>query len=62
MSQGNGEQIKDSDGDRVAQGLGTVWSLILGRPPLRPVCLDIALKVCMFPCQLAKCYKIIVTF
>ncbi|KAK3165156.1 hypothetical protein QOZ80_1AG0029640 [Eleusine coracana subsp. coracana] len=44
MSQGNGEQIKDGDGDRVTQGLGTVWSLILGRPPLRHVCLDIALK------------------
>ncbi|KAK3161644.1 hypothetical protein QOZ80_1BG0079700 [Eleusine coracana subsp. coracana] len=44
MSQGNGEQIKDGDGDRVTQGLGTVWNLILGRPPLRHVCLDIALK------------------
>ncbi|RLM91571.1 uncharacterized protein C2845_PM08G22750 [Panicum miliaceum] len=38
------QQIKDGDGDRVTQGLGTVWSLILGRPPLRHVCLDIALK------------------
>lgn len=44
MSQGNNQQIKDSEGDRVAQGLGTVWSLILGRPPLRQACLDIVLK------------------
>lgn len=33
------------DGDRVTQGLGAVWSLILGRPPNRQACLDIALKV-----------------
>ncbi|KAL3634067.1 hypothetical protein CASFOL_021121 [Castilleja foliolosa] len=32
------------DGDRVTQGLGAVWSLILGRPLCRPACLDIALK------------------
>uniref|UniRef100_A0A5B6YMW5 Symplekin n=2 Tax=Davidia involucrata TaxID=16924 RepID=A0A5B6YMW5_DAVIN len=32
------------DGDRVTQGLGTVWSLILGRPLNRQACLDIALK------------------
>ncbi|KAL6614682.1 hypothetical protein ACP70R_036952 [Stipagrostis hirtigluma subsp. patula] len=44
MSQGSSQQIKDSDGDRITQGLGTVWSLILGRPPLRDICLDIALK------------------
>ncbi|KAJ4796777.1 Symplekin [Rhynchospora pubera] len=31
-------------GDRVTQGLGTVWSLILGRPSARMACLDIALK------------------
>ncbi|CAA0840739.1 Unknown protein [Striga hermonthica] len=36
---------KDSrDGDRVTQGLGAVWSLILGRPLYRQPCLDIALK------------------
>ncbi|GER40234.1 HEAT repeat-containing protein [Striga asiatica] len=36
---------KDSrDGDRVTQGLGAVWSLILGRPLYRQACLDIALK------------------
>lgn len=36
---------KDSrDGDRVTQGLGAVWSLILGRPLNRQACLDIALK------------------
>lgn len=44
MSQGNSQQTKDSDGDRVTQGLGTVWSLILVRPPLRQACLDIVLK------------------
>ncbi|KAL6504281.1 hypothetical protein OROGR_026204 [Orobanche gracilis] len=32
------------DGDRVTQGLGAVWSLILGRPICRQACLDIALK------------------
>lgn len=48
VSQGNSQQTKDSDGDRVTQGLGTVWSLILARPPLRQDCLDIALKVCIF--------------
>lgn len=33
------------DGDRVTQGLGAVWSLILCRPPCRQACLNIALKV-----------------
>ncbi|KAG9454622.1 hypothetical protein H6P81_007526 [Aristolochia fimbriata] len=32
------------EGDRVTQGLGAVWSLILGRPTIRQSCLDIALK------------------
>lgn len=32
-------------GDRVTQGLSTVWSLILLRPPFRDACLKIALKV-----------------
>lgn len=54
MSEDNSQQIKDGDGDRVTQGLGTVWNLILGRPPLRHVCLDIALKVCFFPFQLVE--------
>ncbi|XP_017247207.1 uncharacterized protein LOC108218671 isoform X2 [Daucus carota subsp. sativus] len=31
-------------GDRVTQGLSTVWSLILLRPPTRDVCLKIALQ------------------
>ncbi|KAL5228577.1 hypothetical protein ABZP36_016842 [Zizania latifolia] len=44
VSQGNSQETKDSDGDRVTQGLGTIWSLILARPPLREVTLDIALK------------------
>ncbi|XP_020105683.1 uncharacterized protein LOC109722179 isoform X2 [Ananas comosus] len=35
---------KDSDGDRITQGLGAVWSLILGRPLSRQACLNIALK------------------
>lgn len=34
-------------GDRVTQGLSTVWSLILLRPPTRDVCLKIALQVCI---------------
>jgi hypothetical protein len=62
MSQGNSVQIKDGDGDRVTQGLGTVWSLILGRPPLRHVCLDIVLKVCILPSKLVEFYKIIVKY
>lgn len=33
------------DGEHVTQGLGAVWSLILGRPNNRQACLDIALKV-----------------
>ncbi|XP_060199139.1 uncharacterized protein LOC132627680 isoform X1 [Lycium barbarum] len=37
------------DGDRVTQGLGAVWSLILGRPPNRQSCLDIALKCAIHP-------------
>ncbi|XP_016458952.1 uncharacterized protein LOC107782573 isoform X2 [Nicotiana tabacum] len=37
------------DGDRVTQGLGAVWSLILGRPPNRQACLDIALKCAIHP-------------
>ncbi|KAL6574602.1 hypothetical protein OROMI_011887 [Orobanche minor] len=32
-------------GDRVTQGLSTVWSLMLLRPPIRDACLKIALKV-----------------
>lgn len=44
-SHGYGRLAKDScDADRVTQGLGAVWSLILGRPPSRQACLDIALK------------------
>ncbi|XP_026414316.1 uncharacterized protein LOC113309995 [Papaver somniferum] len=31
-------------GDRVTQGLSAVWSLILQRPPIRDVCLKIALQ------------------
>ncbi|KAI3474213.1 hypothetical protein Pfo_029001 [Paulownia fortunei] len=31
-------------GDRVTQGLSTVWSMILLRPPIRDACLKIALK------------------
>ncbi|KAK9270973.1 hypothetical protein L1049_026561 [Liquidambar formosana] len=37
-----GEGVRD--GDRVTQGLGAVWSLILGRPLNRQACLNIALK------------------
>ncbi|KAF4358644.1 hypothetical protein G4B88_007894 [Cannabis sativa] len=38
----HGTYIRDVD--RVTQGLGAVWSLILGRPCYRQACLDIALK------------------
>ncbi|KAJ3670682.1 hypothetical protein LUZ60_008108 [Juncus effusus] len=41
----NKERERETDGgDRITQGLGTVWSLILGRPAARLACLDIALK------------------
>ncbi|KAF4390392.1 hypothetical protein G4B88_024398 [Cannabis sativa] len=39
----HGKDIRDVE--RVTQGLGAVWSLILGRPLYRQACLDIALKV-----------------
>lgn len=39
----HGRDIRDVE--RVTQGLGAVWSLILGRPRYRQACLDIALKV-----------------
>jgi symplekin len=46
MSDVGTEKERESErGDRVTQGLGTVWSLILGRPSARMACLDIALKV-----------------
>ncbi|XP_062098821.1 uncharacterized protein LOC133804695 [Humulus lupulus] len=38
----HGKDIRDVE--RVTQGLGAVWSLILGRPLYRQACLDIALK------------------
>ncbi|XP_026428427.1 uncharacterized protein LOC113324320 isoform X2 [Papaver somniferum] len=37
------------DGDRVTQGLGTVWSLILGRPLNRKACLTIAFNCSVHP-------------
>ncbi|XP_052203340.1 uncharacterized protein LOC127808772 isoform X2 [Diospyros lotus] len=37
------------DGDHVTQGLGAVWSLVLGRPLNRQACLDIALKCAIHP-------------
>ncbi|XP_022977156.1 uncharacterized protein LOC111477314 isoform X1 [Cucurbita maxima] len=41
-------QGKDSpDIERVTQGLGTVWNLIVKRPHSRQACLDIALKCAM---------------
>ncbi|CAI9775880.1 unnamed protein product [Fraxinus pennsylvanica] len=36
--------VDGRDGDRVTQGLGVLWSLILGRPLNREACLGIALK------------------
>lgn len=49
-SPGNSENAdKDlQSGDRVTQGLSAVWSLILLRPPIRDVCLKIALQVLIF--------------
>lgn len=44
----HGKEVRD--GERVTQGLGAVWSLILSRPGNRQACLDIALKV-NFSCQ-----------
>ncbi|XP_057773188.1 uncharacterized protein LOC130992538 isoform X1 [Salvia miltiorrhiza] len=41
--------IDGRDGDRVTQGLGAVWSLILSRPLIRQACLDIALKCTVHP-------------
>ncbi|CAI0427217.1 unnamed protein product, partial [Linum tenue] len=38
----HGNEVRDVE--RVTQGLGAVWSLILGRPKDRQACLDIALK------------------
>ncbi|KAM7467970.1 hypothetical protein LguiB_015532 [Lonicera macranthoides] len=44
-SPGSGDNKDGKDnGDRVTQGLSTVWSLILLRPPIRDVCLKIALQ------------------
>eukprot|EP00257_Ricinus_communis_P020865 XP_015580215.1 uncharacterized protein LOC8265046 isoform X1 [Ricinus communis] len=42
----NGDKAEKDfqSGDRVTQGLSTVWSLILLRPPIREVCLKIALQ------------------
>ncbi|XP_024972633.1 symplekin isoform X2 [Cynara cardunculus var. scolymus] len=42
-----GKDIRD--GDRVTQGLGSLWSLILGRPHYRQAFLDIALKCAVHP-------------
>ncbi|XP_071714228.1 uncharacterized protein [Rutidosis leptorrhynchoides] len=42
-----GKDIRD--GDRVHQGLGSLWSLILGRPNDRQAFLDIALKCAVHP-------------
>ncbi|XP_012087848.1 uncharacterized protein LOC105646588 isoform X2 [Jatropha curcas] len=42
---GNDKAENDlQSGDRVTQGLSTVWGLILQRPPIREVCLKIALQ------------------
>ncbi|XP_010556505.2 PREDICTED: uncharacterized protein LOC104825811 [Tarenaya hassleriana] len=38
----NGREVRDSE--RVTQGLGAVWSLVIGRPNERQACLAIALK------------------
>ncbi|MED6148195.1 hypothetical protein PIB30_050815 [Stylosanthes scabra] len=43
----NGKVIRDIE--RVTQGLGAIWSLILGRPQNRQACLGIALKCAVHP-------------
>ncbi|KAL3027390.1 hypothetical protein AAZX31_03G049800 [Glycine max] len=47
-SPGNGDkgekELHSLNADRVTQGLSTVWSLILLRPPIRDTCLQIALQ------------------
>ncbi|GAV75491.1 DUF3453 domain-containing protein/Symplekin_C domain-containing protein [Cephalotus follicularis] len=44
-SPGNSDKAEElQNGDRVTQGLSTVWSLILLRPPIRDACLKIALQ------------------
>uniref|UniRef100_A0A9I9E091 Symplekin n=1 Tax=Cucumis melo TaxID=3656 RepID=A0A9I9E091_CUCME len=52
-SPGNSENAdKDThSGDRVTQGLSAVWSLILLRPPIRDVCLKIALQSTVHPSE-----------
>ncbi|KAK9748584.1 hypothetical protein RND81_02G068400 [Saponaria officinalis] len=40
---------KDTRDDRITQGLGAVWSLILGRPQNRQACLTLALKCTVHP-------------
>ncbi|KAH9609014.1 hypothetical protein KSS87_020563 [Heliosperma pusillum] len=46
---GSDRTSKDIRDDRITQGLGTVWSLILGRPVNRQPCLTIALKCAFHP-------------
>lgn len=43
ITDNHGKDIPDIE--RVTQGLGTVWNLIVKRPYSRQACLDIALKV-----------------
>ncbi|KAF7817075.1 Symplekin isoform A [Senna tora] len=43
----HGKIVRDIE--RVTQGLGAIWSLILGRPQYRQACLDIALKCAVHP-------------
>ncbi|XP_031505229.1 uncharacterized protein LOC116267565 [Nymphaea colorata] len=40
----NGHETYNVEVERVTQGLGALWSLILGRPLVRQSCLDIVLK------------------
>ncbi|XP_074263726.1 uncharacterized protein LOC141586415 [Silene latifolia] len=46
---GSDRTSRDIRDDRITQGLGTVWSLILGRPVNRQPCLTIALKCAFHP-------------
>ncbi|MED6121281.1 hypothetical protein PIB30_116716 [Stylosanthes scabra] len=54
-SPGNGDNTEREsnslNADRVTQGLSTVWSLILLRPPIRNTCLKIALQSAVHPME-----------
>jgi symplekin len=54
---GKKDELESPVTERITQGLSAVWSLILLRPPIRSVCLDIALQVIVFS-TLQECLTI----